>query len=377
MSTSLSAPESNPSDAKQANSPKNRLYSLDILRGFDMFWLMGGTEFVVAFFRLFSPEMAEFFAVQFEHVAWNGFHFYDLIFPLFVFMAGISIPFSVSNRVAKGESKVKIHLHILKRVIFLFGLGLIYNGLWPLSWDNIRIMGVLQRIALCYGIAAILAVNFSPRIQIFTLFGVLITYWAIMMLVPVPGYGAGILTPEGNLSFYLDRMILPGQFCCYETGDSEGLLSTLSASGTAILGSLCGQWLKKENPPGKRTLGLICIGMVLFSLGAIWNLVFPINKNLWTGSFVFWTGGLSFLLMALFYFLIDVLGWKKWTFFFVVIGSNSILVYMTKGLISLYFMIDLTPSWGPWGVFFWITLSITVKWVIYYIFYRKNWFLKV
>lgn len=310
-----------------------RLAALDALRGFDMFWIIGARAIADGLTGLNLPGVSVI-AGQLIHAKWNGFTFYDLIFPLFIFITGVSLVFSLKQRLARGDDRRAIVRHVLTRTVILFLLGVIYNGVnssQPLA--SIRIMGVLQRNALCYFFASMLVLYTRPRIQAATILGILVGYWAIMRFVPVPGYGAGILTEQGNLAHYIDSLLLPGRLF-FGSWDPEGLLSTIPAAATCLLGVLAGQWLRTGEwrhgqIPGaeQRARYLFVAGLAITIAGFLLNPVFPINKSLWTSSFVLLTGGISAMLLAVFYWGIDLRGYRRWAFPFVVVGMNSIFIY--------------------------------------------------
>jgi predicted acyltransferase len=335
-------------DLKPETAAKNeRIISIDALRGFDMFFLMWGTGLFGAFFMWVYPPFGEFLTIQFEHVEWNGFHFYDLIFPLFLFISGISIPFSITKRLERGDDKADLYRHAFSRAFWLFLMGFLKNNLdslfMPSEW---RWAGVLQRFAICGLITSLIIMNFDKKKQFYIFMGILLGYWGIMSLVPVPGFGSGIFTPEANLAGYVDRLLLPNpnSWCCYIYGDSEGILSTIPAIGTCLLGTLTGNWMRMEYTPIKKFKGLVESGVILLGIGLFWGIVFPINKYMWTSSFVCLTGGLSILLLAIFYGIIDILQLKTGSKFFTIIGMNSILIYFASGYIGLVFIFGFFES---------------------------------
>jgi predicted acyltransferase len=364
-----------------------RLVSLDALRGFDMLWIIGGESLIIALAALTGWPFFNRAAEQMEHVPWEGFTFYDMIFPLFLFIAGVSMPFSILKRKKRGESMKILYSHLFKRLFLLILLGWIYNGLLHFDFENQRWASVLGRIGLAWFFAALIVLNSSVRWQIIWFAGILLSYWAMMKLIPVPGFGAGVLTPEGNLCAYIDQQLLPGSFCCYTYGDNEGLLSTLPAISTALLGALTGQFLISEYPRLnglKKGLIMLGTGLVLLAAGKVWGLAFPIIKNIWTSSYVLYAGGWSLILLAVFYLIIDVWKIRAWSFPFVVIGLNSITVYMlSSGIINFYdmsryffpgtiklFSEPVQPVISALGI-------ILCEWVFLYILYRKKIFLKV
>jgi predicted acyltransferase len=368
-------------------APIKRLLSLDTLRGFDMFWIMGGEEIFHVLAKTTGWTWAIVAADQFDHPAWNGFRAYDLIFPLFLFMAGVSTPFSVGSRLEKGVDKAGIARKIIIRGLILVVLGIIYNnGLFTKSIHDMRFPSVLARIGLAGMFAQLIYVYVNQRAQYIFFVAILLGYWAFMTLVPVPGCGAGVLTMECNLASYIDRMLLPGHL--HKTiHDPEGLVSTLPAICNALLGIFAGTLLR--NPDAGRsqqqkTLQLLATGALFVGLGWLWDFIFPINKNLWTSSFVLVTGGLSLMLLAVFYWIIDVKNIKGWTFFFTVIGMNSILIYLSGKFIDFEYttrffvggLIDhLLSGWV--AALAGVLAYIAVKWTFLYFLYRKKTFLRV
>ncbi|WP_338868851.1 DUF5009 domain-containing protein [Spirosoma sp. SC4-14] len=386
MSTK-SAPTTQPEPAVLQPAPVKRLLSLDTLRGFDMFWIMGGEEIFQILGKTTGWGWAVFMADQFTHPDWNGFRPYDLIFPLFLFMAGVSTPFSIGSRLEKGDDRSAIVRKIISRGLILVVLGIIYNnGLFTKPFHDMRFPSVLARIGLAGMFGQLIYVYFNQRAQYIWFLSLLFGYWALMMLVPVPGCGAGVLTMECNLASYIDRMLVPGHL--YKTiHDPEGLFSTLPAICNALLGIFAGNLLR-DHRSGKtqqqKTVQLLATGAVFFAVGWLWDFVFPVNKNLWTSSFVLVTGGLSLLLLGIFYWIIDVKGIKGWTFFFMVIGMNSILIYLAGEFIDFEYatkfffegIIHLVSS-GWVAALLGVLGYIAVKWVFLYFLYKKKTFLRV
>ncbi len=361
-----------------------RLQSLDALRGFDMFWIIGGDVVVKALARWADWSASDSIDSQLEHVPWEGFHFYDLIFPLFLFLVGVVIPFSLDKLRASGESRAALYWRIARRTLLLFALGLLCNGILQFDFANLRMAGVLQRIALCYGCAALIVMHTGVRGQALATAAILLGYWALLALVPAPGSSAGDYTITGNLPGYLDRHYLPGKILpqYYGYGDNEGILSTLPAVATALLGALAGHWLRSVRSATLKLLGLILAGFASLLLGNVWGMAFPIIKNIWTSSYVLVAGGWSLLLLALFYGVIDVLGWRRWAFFFTVIGANAITIYVVPRFIDFpkiarFFLggvIDHSGAFAPVA----LALSIlAVKWLFLLYLYRKRMFLRV
>jgi len=364
--------------------PKQRLYSLDALRGFDMFWIMGAEEIFHGFAKATGAPFWEAISNQFTHPAWNGFHFYDLIFPLFLFIAGVATPYSVGRELEKGKSRQQVLIRVIKRGLILVILGIIYNnGLVIRPLSDIRFGSVLGRIGLAYMFANIIYIYSKERGQIIWFCGILIGYWLLLKFNAAPGFPKGDLTMEGNFASYIDRTVLPGKLYL-GIHDPEGLMSTIPAIATGLLGILAGNLLKNSPVSQQRkALRLAIAGIISLILAQIWNLDFPINKNLWTSSFVLNVGGISLLLLALFYYIIDVLGYKKWAFFFKVIGMNSILIYMSGRFINWTYTTNGFFQWlgqivgDPFNVVIMACCLVAVKWAFLYFMYKKKVFLRV
>lgn len=363
-----------------------RLYSLDALRGFDMFWIMGGEGIFAGLATLTGWPILTWWAGQLEHVKWHGFHFYDMIFPLFLFIAGISFPFSLSKRLANNERRSSIYKHVISRGLILVLLGILYNNGVRFDLGNLRYGSVLGRIGLAWMFAALIFMNTKLSWRIAWFWVLLIGYWVLLMLFPAHDLGsADIYSREGNLTSYIDRILMPGRLYL-GNHDPEGIFSTIPAIGTALLGMFTGEFMLSKylgDKPMKKVLYLFVAAVTLMILGRLWNLTFPINKNLWTSSFVCYVGGLSLLLFTIFYLIIDVWQYKKWAFFFVVIGLNPITIYLTErivnfGAASKFFFGGLAAilpeSWTPLVNGIGVT---AIAWVFLYILYRKKIFLKI
>ncbi len=318
------------------DSTAGRVRSLDALRGFDMFWIIGGDAICRGLPAVVDAPWTRFLAHQVEHNRWEGFTFYDLVFPLFLFIVGAVFPFSLLKRATEEQDRRKVYGHVVKRTLLLILLGLIAGGLLRFDFANMRWMGVLQRIALCYFLAALLVLNTKIRTQVAVFVGVLVLYWVALAFVPVPGHGAGVMTPEGSLHSYIDQKVLPGKISeeYYGPGDSLGVISTFPAVCSLLIGVFAGSWLKTKRTARAKTFGLVAGGIVCLAAGYAWSIVFPIVKHIWTSSYVLWAGGWCLLLMALFYWMIDVKGKGRWFSFFVVIGANAILIYFGQQVID-------------------------------------------
>jgi len=369
------------STPEQPNPPQQRIVSVDALRGFDMFWIIGGGEVFRSLAGLWTHPAAQKIQGQLEHVAWQGFHFEDLIYPLFMFIIGVVLPFSTSRRLQRGHSIRAIHLHIIKRSIVLVLLGLIYNGLLRFDWPQTRWPGVLQRIGICYFFAAMLVVHTKWRTQAIVIAATLLLYWAAMALIPVPGFGAGVLTMEGCLSSYIDQKLIPGVLY-YTYGDNEGIISTFPAVCTVLLGALAGHWLRSERSGGRKAAGLALAGAACTAVGYLWGMVFPMIKIIWTSSYALYSGGLCLMLLALFYWVIDVKGYRKWTFVFVVIGMNPITIYFLQSFvgfeaISEFFLAGLVQHAGPIAPVILPLGVLAASWLLLWFLHRHKIFFKI
>lgn len=270
------------------------------------------------------------------HAEWDGWTPTDLVFPFFLFIVGVAIPYSLGTKIERGEAQKKIVLGIVRRSAILFALGLFLNA-FPFSPPDtvlaIRIPGVLQRIAICFLFASLIFIKTKVRGQLIWTVALLALYWVLMKVVVVPGYGAGVLTPEGSLESYLDRLLLSGHI--YKpTHDPEGILSTIPAIATALCGVLTGQWLKSPRSPEERTNGMLIAGIACLAIGKLMDLWFPINKNLWSSSYVVFTAGAALLFLGLCYWTIDIRGYRRWAKPFLVFGSNAITVFVASGMLS-------------------------------------------
>jgi predicted acyltransferase len=307
----------------RAAAPAWRLDSLDVFRGIT----------IAAMILVSTPGTWNAVYAPLDHAAWNGWTPTDLVFPFLLFAMGAAVPFALARRrhLPRG-----VHLHVVRRAAILFALGLVLNAIEmppPLAWATFRIPGVLQRIALVYLAVAWLTERVSLRGQILFAVAALGGYWAAMMLVPVPGIGPGVLTPAGNLASFIDRALL-GRHMLTKLGDPEGLLSTLPAIVTALAGVFAGDWLRAQGPRRAGVLWLCGAGVML--AGLAWARVFPLNKNLWTSSFVLFSAGLAAQLLALLHWLIDLAHRRLWSRPFAAFGRNPLAAYfLSVGVDSL------------------------------------------
>lgn len=297
-----------------------------------------------------------------EHAAWNGWTPTDLIFPFFLFIVGVSMTLSFAARTARGATRASLALHVLRRSAVVFALGLFLNGFPYFHWDQIRIPGVLQRIAVCYLFAALAVLatmrradaprGAAPNVAAVgsMILLLLVGYWALMTFAPVPGYGVGRLDPDGNLAAYLDRKLMAGHLWSQsKTWDPEGILSTLPAIATTLIGALVGQWLSGTQTPQMKAVGLLAMGAGGLVLGELLHPLFPINKNLWTSTYVTFTAGFAMVLLGLCYWLVDIQGYRRWATPFLVFGTNSLLAFTLSTWLakcSIVFKVTLGGSGG-------------------------------
>ena len=357
-----------------------RLMSVDALRGFDMFWIIGGSELMIAAAKSGELHFLGNFQVHFDH-SWGKFHFYDLIMPLFLFIVGVVMPIAFRKRIDRGENKKILYRHILRRVFILYVLGLMASG-QLLSFDISKIhlwTDTLHAIAMGYLVSSILILELNIKWQVIITMILLFLYWAIMALVPVPGSGAGHYLPDLNFALYVDDALL-GHF-------QEGLgwtyiVTNLTFICSVMLGAFAGYMLQIDIPPKKKVILLALTGAGCVVMGKIWGIWFPIIHHLWTSSMVLYAGGLSYLLLSLFYLVIDVWGYQKWAFFFIVIGMNAIAVYVATRLfdfriIGNVFVGGFSGYMGSWGNFIHELGGIAIIWLILYWMYRKRTFIKI
>jgi predicted acyltransferase len=358
-----------------------RLMSLDALRGFDMFWIVGGWWIFHKMYEISHNPFTSLMNRQLDHANWEGFNFEDLIMPLFLFIVGTAMPFSFSKHLASGQTKTRMYLHIVKRVIVLWILGMTIQGrLFTYDWLKFKFYSnTLQAIAAGYLFASIIMLQFKIRWQLIITGGLLLLYWALMAWVPVPGYGAGVLTEDGNLANYIDHLVL-GRF--HDGTHYTWVLSSMTFTVTVMLGVMAAHWLRSKRTERAKTLGLFGAGIALLLAGMIWGIWSPIIKHIWTSSFVLFSGGLCYLLLAAFYLVIDVWGFRKWAFGLVVIGSNAIAVYVSYHLFNFrpaahIFLRGLEGRLGRYYGLVEELVTLAIIWLILFWMYRKKSFIKV
>lgn len=302
---------------------KERLQSLDAFRGIT----------IAGMILVNNPGSWNHVYRPLLHAKWHGWTPTDLIFPFFLFIVGVAMTFSFSKRLQESQKLKPIYLKVIKRTLIIFGLGLFLSGFPNFDFSTIRIPGVLQRIAVVYFFASLITLNADIKGQAAWAVGLLLAYWALMKLVPVPGYGAGDLSTEGNLAAYIDSKILHGHMW-KETWDPEGLFSTIPAIATTLTGVLTGHLIRSDQDKKDIAGWMFVIGWGAILVGVFWNMVFPINKYLWTSSYVVFTSGAALQFLGVCYWLIDIKGYKKWAYPGLVYGMNSIAVFALSGLVA-------------------------------------------
>ena len=360
-----------------------RLASLDALRGFDMLFIMGGEGLVYAVAKaLGHPE----FKSSFGHVEWHGLQFMDGIFPLFLFMAGVSFPFSCAKSRERGLGDRTIALKALKRGIVLVLLGLVCNRILDFDFSHLRVWSVLGRIGVAWMIAAWLYLLLGVKARLGVAVGILAAVTFGTCLITAPGVPMPVdpFSPEGNFGCWLDRTLTGGHIY-RPLYDPEGFAGFFPAIVTAMLGMFAGEIVRRGGTTATRrkALELLWVGILCFAAGLALSAVFPVNKKLWSPSFVLVLGGISFALLSLFYWIIDVRGWRRWSLFFTVIGMNSITIYMAQRIVnfnnasSFFFkgVASLFPeAWAP------VVFQggyIAVCWLFLYFLHRQRFYLKV
>ena len=362
---------------------KERLSSLDTLRGFDMLWIIGGDELITVLAKVSGWNWMTPIAGQMHHASWIGFHFEDLIFPLFMFISGVAIPFSLTSRLEKGTEKSVLQKKVFQRMILLVLFGLIYNGLLKNGFSDIRYLSVLSQIGIAYFFAALIVINTKTlKARIFWLIGILSGITMMQHFVPVPGFGAGVFTPEGSINAWIDQHFLPGKLI-YKTYNPEGILCIVSAISVTLMGTFAGVLLRNKTiAPNRKTVILLISGASLVLIALALSPVYPVIKKIWTVPFNLLTAGISSVLLATFYYIIDVKLWNNWTFFFIVIGMNSITIYLGTQIIdfwhtSEFLLGSFAGLLGNFDEVLIIVGVISIEWIFLYYLYKNKIFLRV
>jgi predicted acyltransferase len=364
-----------------------RLLSLDVFRGIT----------IAGMILVNNPGSWEAIHPPLEHAAWHGWTPTDLVFPFFLFIVGVSITLALARRAAEGGSRRDLYLKIVRRTLIIFALGLVLAGFPRYELSTLRIPGVLQRIAVCYLVASVIFLHTKWRTQAFIVAALLLIYWALMVLTPVPGFGAGDLSMEGNLAAYIDRALL-GQHTWKPLYDPEGILSTLPAIATTLAGVLTGHWLRTRRDDLDKVAGMFVAGALSIVAGWAWGGWFPLNKALWTSSYVLLTAGLALQLLAVCYWLVDIKDVRRPAKPFLIFGTNALIIYFLSELFSniislvtlsradgstvdlkTYVYEHVFASWAtPMNASLMFAICIVLLWLgVATLLYRKRIFIKV
>jgi predicted acyltransferase len=324
-----------------------------------------------------------------QHAAWHGWTITDVVFPSFLWIVGLAMTLSLGKRVAEGVPRSRLFVQVLRRALVLYCLGLVMYGFPKYDLSTIRLLGVLQRIGICYAAAAGIYLTTSLRGQIAWIAGLLASYWMIMTLVAAPGYQAGDLSVEGNVAHYVDRVVLGAHnYAHTKTWDPEGIVSTLPAIATALFGVMAGHLLRARREIAERTVWLFVAGNTLIAAGLICDAWLPINKKLWTSSFAVFMAGLDFVIFAGFLWFVDRMGYRRWLRPLEILGMNAIVVYMASEMVeealrvldwrdAIYGRV-FVPLLSPYNASLAYAVSyMLVMYVIAYVMYRRGWFVRV
>jgi len=360
-----------------------RLLSLDALRGFDMFWIVGGHTLLRALAVWIDHEpFVTLVDRHTTHVGWEGVVAWDLIFPLFVFMTGVTMPLTLTRRLERGVKRRVLYWRIFRRMVLLIFLGMI-PGLFQLEWAHVRTFSVLGLIGIAYFIAGMVVIHRGIRGQIIWAVGLLVGYCLVLNFIPVPGFGRGVITPGSYLGGYIDRNLFPVELY-QKVFDPEGSLNNIPAAALVLIGAVTGSFLLNGRFPPVRKAALLFIGgVVMLGLGYLWSIWFPIIKAIWSSSYILVSAGWSMMLLSLFFQVIDVWGQRWLGFVFIPIGMNAITIYVARRFVNFSYTADrvfeglarhageeLAPVVIASGV-------LVVEWMLLYFMYRKRIFLRV
>lgn len=369
------------------NSTSSRLVSLDVFRGIT----------IAGMILVNNPGTWSALYPPLKHAEWHGWTPTDFIFPFFLFIVGVAMTLSFKKRMERGDDRKKLFYHALQRSVIIFLLGMFLHLFPYFNFSTVRIPGVLQRIAVVYLIASIIYLYVKERWQLIVSISILIFYWLAMTLIPVPEYGAGNLSPDGNLAAFIDRTLMKGHLW-RENWDPEGILSTFPAVVTTMIGILTGRWLLKSNDKFETTSGMFVVGSILIVFGVIWDIWFPINKYIWTSSYVLFMGGLALHFLGFCYYVIEIKNIRWWTQPFLVFGMNAIASFFLSSLVAKTIgIIKITLSNGekislkgfifnslykPFFSEINASLAFAISYVLFWylimlIFYKKKIFIKV
>ena len=378
----MASQETTASVAKSMNQPDPatpaRLLSLDAFRGLTMLLMVlvnnGG-----------GPQSYE----QLEHSAWDGWTLTDTLFPSFIWIAGVAITLALGRRLADGGARGSLLKVVFRRALILYFLGLLVYAFPHFSFAHQRLLGVLQRIAICYLAASVIYLYTGIRAQIVWIVALFASYWLMMAFINVPGWGPGNLSMEGNFAHYVDSIVLGAHnYAHTKTWDPEGIVSTLPAIGTALLGVMAGHILRLDIPLAVRRHRLLLVGVFLLAIGLIWNIKLPINKKLWTDSFATFMAGLDFGVLAIFIWFVDERGLRKWVKPFLITGVNAITVYLASEFLAEF--LDATglhkslyhrffaPIASPMNAsLLWALSFVALMYLLACFLYRRRWFLRI
>jgi predicted acyltransferase len=336
-----------------------------------------------------NPGSWQYTYQQLDHSEWNGWTFTDLVFPFFLWIVGVSMTLSFAKRMEAGADRRKLLFHAARRSVLIFVVALLMNGFPTFQYHYLRIPGVLQRIAVCYLIATFIYLFCSLRGRIIWLVSLLAAYWLLMTLYPVPGFGPGVLTKEGNFAKYIDGMVLTGHMWSQtKTWDPEGIVSTLPAIATALFGTLAGTLLRTNKSPEEKTAWLFVSACALLLAGLIMNIWMPINKSIWTSTFSVFMAGMATLVFACFYWIVDVQHHRRWSEPLVIYGMNAIAAYILSGMLDRLLALNHTGAWLFQNIFapiaspknaslLYAIANVLVIYAFCYVLYRRRWFLRL
>jgi len=370
-------------------SPSDRLVSLDVFRGIT----------IAAMVLVNNPGTWSSIYWPLEHAEWSGWTPTDLVFPFFLFIVGVSITLAFARRVQAGAVQRSLYLKVIRRAAIIFAVGFFLNLFPRFDFTTVRIPGVLPRIAVCYLIASLIFLTTKVRTQFVIALSLLVVYWLLMTQVAAPGFAAGDLSKEGSLASYIDRLVFGAHVWRQaKVYDPEGILSTIPAVATTLFGVLTGHWLRSERTRWDKVVGMFAVGASCVFLGWAWNPFFPINKALWTSSYVLFTGGLALQLLALCYWTIDIQNYRRWAWPFEVFGVNALALFVgTALMVKLLALIKVTgPDGTQIGAQGWILGKFFLSWAspinaslfyaiafillwlfLMWLLYRKRIFIKV
>lgn len=378
MAASETTPRADRNIEQPDRASGQRLISLDAFRGLTMLFMVlvnnGG-----------GPQSY----AQLNHAGWNGWTLTDTVFPSFLWIAGVAITLALGRRLEGGAQRGELLRIVFRRAVIIYFLGLLVYAFPHFSLSHQRLMGVLQRIAICYLIASVIYLYCGIRAQIIWIVSLFSVYWLLMTFAKVPGWGPGNLSVDGNFAHYVDSIVLGAHnYASTKTWDPEGIVSTLPAIGTALLGVMAGHILRLPLPLAARRHRLLLAGVFLVALGLVWNIKLPINKKLWTDSFATFMAGLDFAALAVFIWIVDEFGLKKWVKPFLIVGMNAITVYLASEFLAEF--LDATglhqslytrfyaPFASPMNAsLLWALSFVLLMYLLAWFLYRRRWFLRV